>query len=210
MFKNKPIRSLQILIVVLIIRPILMLVLGINIKNRHNLPKEGPMIIVANHNSHMDTIVLMALFPLRILHQVRPVAAADYWLKNKAISWFSTYVVNIIPIDRQRKDKISDPLAPIEEALKNGSIAIIFPEGSRGQPEQLSEFKSGIAHLSRRCPDVPVVPVFMRGMGKTLPRGTGLFLPFFCDVIFGQSFTWNGSKQAFMKRIMHQFKLLAQ
>ena len=210
MFKNKPVRWLQITMVVLIIRPFLALLLGLNIKNRQNLPKQGPMIIVANHNSHMDTLVLMALFPLNILHKVRPVAATDYWLKNKAISWFSTHFVNIIPIDRNREDKQTDPLGPIADALNDGAIAILFPEGSRGEPEQLSEFKSGIAHLSRRCPEVPVVPVYLRGMGKTLPRGTSLFLPFFCDVIFGQAFTWNGNKNAFMSRIKHQFELLAQ
>ncbi|MEM7336047.1 MAG: lysophospholipid acyltransferase family protein [Chloroflexota bacterium] len=210
MFKSKPVRWLQKVIVILIIRPILNVLVGINIKNQHRVPKDGPMIVVANHNSHMDTAVLMALFPLNVLYKVRPIAASDYWLKNRAIGWFATHIVNIIPIDRRRKEKQNDPLSPIADALTNGDIVIMFPEGSRGEPEQMSEFKSGVAHLSRRCPDVPVVPVFLRGMGKTLPRGTSLFLPFFCDVIFGQAFTWNGSKQAFMNRIKTQFDLLAQ
>ncbi len=210
MFKQKPVRWLQKFIVIFITRPLLMVLVGINIRNRHLIPKDGPMILVANHNSHMDTLVLMSLFPLDILHKVRPIAASDYWLKNKAISWFATHVVNIIPIDRKREDKQIDPLGPIADALNGGDIVLMFPEGSRGKPEQMQEFKSGIAHLSRRCPDVPVVPVFLRGMGKTLPRGTAVFLPFFCDVIFGQSFTWNGNKTAFMNRIKSQFDLLAQ
>lgn len=210
MFKNKPIRSLQILIMICLIRPILIVILGLNIRNRYNLPKDGPMIIIANHNSHMDTAVLMALFPLHLLHKVRPVAASDYWMKNRAIRWFSTHIINVIPIDRNRGDIHSDPLEPIERALSQGDIAILFPEGSRGEPEKMSELKSGIAHLARRCPDVPIVPVFLRGMGKTLPRGSALFLPFFCDVIFGQPFFWKGNKQAFMSRVNTQFELLSQ
>ena len=71
------------------IRTIVYIILGLRIRNRERLPITGPAIITSNHNSHMDTMVLMSLFPLKQLPQVHPVAAADYWLANRWISWFA-------------------------------------------------------------------------------------------------------------------------
>ena len=73
----------------------------------------------------------------------------------------------------------SDPLAAPSEALARGEILLIFPEGSRGKPEQMTRFKSGVSRLTERNPDAPIVPVFMHGLGKSLPRGDFVVVPFF-------------------------------
>jgi len=73
-------RFFKILFFGLIIKPIVFIVLGLNLRGHDKLPKKGPAVIVANHNSHLDTIVLMSLYPLSIIHRVRPVAAVDYFL----------------------------------------------------------------------------------------------------------------------------------
>ena len=57
-------RLLKILFFLLIVRPLVMIVLGLNIRDRQKLPRKGPAIIAANHNSHLDTMVLMSLYPL--------------------------------------------------------------------------------------------------------------------------------------------------
>lgn len=202
-------RLFQLLFFIFIVRPVVYLLLGLNIRTPSNLPRSGPLIIAANHNSHLDTVVIMSLFPLSQLHRVRPVAAADYWLKTKFLRWFSKHIINIVPIERQNDDRSLDILAPIETAVKEGDIVLLFPEGSRGEPEKLAEFKSGIAHLARRCPSTPVVPIFLRGLGKAMPKGDGLILPFFCDVYITPPIFWNGNKSAFMKRIVQRFENLA-
>ncbi|MEQ9067352.1 MAG: 1-acyl-sn-glycerol-3-phosphate acyltransferase, partial [Gimesia chilikensis] len=57
-------RVLKILFFALIVRPIVIIILGLNLRGKQNLPVEGPSIVVANHNSHLDALVLMSLYPL--------------------------------------------------------------------------------------------------------------------------------------------------
>ncbi|MDX1522297.1 MAG: lysophospholipid acyltransferase family protein [Anaerolineae bacterium] len=191
-------KLLRILVNLLIFRPLIMIVLGLNINGQKNLPLRGPAVVAANHNSHLDTLTLLSLWPLETLHHVRPVAAADSFLTNPLLAWFTLNIMRIIPIDRRHSSRDSDPLAEMSAALAENEILILYPEGSRGSPEQLSKFKSGVSRLAERHPEVPIIPVFMYGLGKSLPRGTMLLVPFFCDVLIGDPIYWRGSVQATM------------
>lgn len=202
-------RLLRHLFFLAVVRPFLLVVLGLNVRHRHRLPKRGPAILVANHNSHLDTLALMTLFPQRRLDSLHPVAAADYFLKNKALAWFATEIVGIIPLSRKFGPRGGDPLAACDAALARGGILILFPEGSRGEAERLSAFKTGIAHLAKRHPEVPVTPVFLHGLGKVLPKGERLPVPFFCDVFIGKPLAWTGERKSFMETLDAAMRALA-
>ena len=193
----------------IVVRFVVLIVLGLNVRHRERLPQKGPAIPAANHNSHLDTLVLMSLLPLRVLGRLRPVAAMDYFFRNRWLAWFATHVIGVVPIKRQRSTPDEDLLAPVAEALERGDIVIFFPEGSRGEPERLAEFKSGIARLAGRFPQVPVTPVFMHGLGKALPRGEWLLVPFFVDVFIGEPLTWNGDRRAYLNEFKCAIERLA-
>jgi len=193
-----------------IIRPFITIILGLNVRRWEHLPKNGPAVIVANHNSHLDTLVLMTLFRGRLIHKIRPIAAADYFLKNKLIAWFALNIIHIIPLDRKpkKKDGLFDG---VYEALDKNDIVILFPEGSRGEPEKVARLKSGIYYLLKERPNVPIYPVFMHGLGKSLPKGDPVFVPFFCDVFIGKPFYYRGSrKKEFMSKLEKKMNSLAE
>jgi 1-acyl-sn-glycerol-3-phosphate acyltransferase len=201
---------LRILFYLFVVKPLVLIVLGINARNRHLLPAKGPAIIVANHNSHLDTLALMSLFPLSLASKIRPVAAADYFLRNRLLRWFAMDLIGIIPIERQGAGKNSRLLTPLTEALQKGEILILFPEGSRGEPETLGKLKNGIAHLASECPETPVIPVFFYGLGKCLPKGEIILVPFFVDAFIGEALYWEGSRQAFMEELAESMASLQE
>jgi 1-acyl-sn-glycerol-3-phosphate acyltransferase len=200
---------LRFLFYAVFVRAIVLIVLGLNVRHQDRLPGGGPAIIVANHNSHLDTMVLMSLFPLKLLPKLHPVAAADYFLSSGLFSWFNLNVVGILPIKRTVTRGEENPLSPCNRALADGQMLIVFPEGSRGEPEQLQSFKGGIARLAESNPTVPVVPVFLHGLGKALPKGEALLVPFFCDIFVGEPLAWTGDRRGYMRLLDERMKELA-
>lgn len=191
-------RLLRLLFFACLVRPVLMVVLGVHVRRRELLPQDGPAVIIANHNSHLDTLTLMSLYPLAKLDLLRPAGAMDYFLTNRWMRFLAEEIIRILPVERGGAAAGRDPLAGCLEALDWGEIVILFPEGSRGEPERLQQLKRGIAHLAKARPEVPVTPVFMHGLGKALPKGTMLLIPFNCDVYVGPAFRWDGSIDGFM------------
>jgi 1-acyl-sn-glycerol-3-phosphate acyltransferase len=175
------------------IRPFLTLFIGLRVLGREHLPKSAPAIMIANHSSHLDTVSLLGLFPLRQLSQLRPVAAADYFERNALVSVFSKTLFNILPISRKSITVDTNPLPRMEAALRAGQSLILFPEGTRGSGEDLARFHSGAAHLIEKCPDVPVVPIFLVNMGRSLPKGEWIPVPFFCEARIGPPQKFQGN-----------------
>ena len=206
-----PSRWLRLAFFALVVRPLLLVIIGLNVRGRARLPDDGPAILAANHNSHLDTLALMCLFPLAMLPKLRPVAAADYFMKSERMAWFATRILGVIPL--QRSGGAHDMLSQfdrLDEALARDEILILFPEGSRGEPERLSHFKSGIGLIAARHPDVPVYPILLHGFGKSLPKGEGLLVPFFCDVFIDEPMRGATDRKAFVADYEDRMHALAE
>ncbi len=169
----------------LFVRPLVLLITGVQVVGKDKLPSDGAYIIAANHNSHLDTMVLISLFPISQIARVRPVAASDYFMKNRWFAWFSQHIIGIIPLKRKPSKEDGHPLSAVIEAINRGDIIIIFPEGSRGTPGEMEGFKRGISHLAKESPSTPIIPIYINGTEKALPKGEALFVPFIINVLIG-------------------------
>lgn len=192
-------KFLKALFFIFFVKPLVYVVIGLNVRHAKKLPKSGPAILVANHTSHIDTLILMSLFPLKTILRIQPIAAKDYFFKTEFKKWVSTNLIDIIPLDREAEGfSRVHPFAPVKEALDAGKIVIIYPEGTRGTSDNIGEFKNGVAHLSKQNPEVPVIPIYIHNPDMILPKGDGLLVPFICDVFIGEKIQWNKSKESFM------------
>ncbi|MBU2894727.1 1-acyl-sn-glycerol-3-phosphate acyltransferase [Colwellia sp. D2M02] len=201
-------RLLKILFFALVVKPVVFFCLGLNVFFKARLPRTGAAIIVANHNSHLDTMVLMSLYPLLSIHRIRPVAAADYFLSNRFLAWFSLNIIGIIPIKRRAGSAHSTLFDECHNALNNGDILVLFPEGSRGAPEQMSELKRGVHHLIKSRPTLNVAPVFLHGLGRALPKGEALLVPFNCDVVIGEPIAFVDDAKQYIHNVGKALSLL--
>jgi 1-acyl-sn-glycerol-3-phosphate acyltransferase len=194
----------------LVVRPVARLLFGLDTIGADKLPKTGPAIVAANHNSHVDTVILLCLFPSKQLPKLRPVAAADHFDKGGFGSWFSRNVIGIIPIKRGAASRHEDVLAGAKEALTRGEILVVFPEGSRGEPEEMTRFKTGVARLAEFCPDAPVTPVYLQGAGRSLPKDARLFVPFNCTAVVGDPIRWSGSHHGLIDELRAKIEALKE
>lgn len=198
------------LFVMVLAYPVVRLWLGITLRHGDRLPVQGPAILIANHNSHLDILTLLNLFPLVQVPQVRPAAAADYFFRKPWMARLVTLFIGLIPVERGSASRDHDPLQGCYAALEAGQILVLFPEGTRGEPEQLSEIKSGLWYLARRFPEVPVIPVYLHGLGRAMARGKCLPLPLFVDVWVDRPLPWQDDKAAYKQAVRERFGQLQQ
>ena len=124
---------------------------------------DGPAVIVANHSSHLDTVVLLQALPPQRRRRTAAAAAADYFFDVWWRSVPAGLVIGAFPLER-RGGVSSIP----SELVKQGWSLIWFPEGGRSYDGTLREFKKGAAWVALEN-DVPVVPVALRGTHEAMP-----------------------------------------
>ena len=169
----------------------LKIIIGLKYYNQQILRKKKQFILIANHNSHMDTMALMSSIPSRFIHRVHPIAARDFFGGSLFSRILMRYLVNATLIRRDREDPDRDPIDDMDKMLKKQRSLILYPEGSRGIPGKMSNFKRGLGYLVQRNPNINVIPVYLENIYKTLPKGKKLILPYNCSIKFGQPIKFN-------------------
>ena len=149
-------------------------------------PVPRQRVYFANHTSNGDLPMLWSVLPPAMRRQTRPVAAADYWLKNKLRAFIGGEVFHAVLIDRRPEARTEDPMAKIIQALDEGSSLIIFPEGARNMgTDPLLPFKAGIYNIGKAHPNVDLVPAWIANLNAIMPKGEVIPLPLICTVSFG-------------------------
>ena len=147
-------------------------------------PKAEQRIYFANHQSHLDWVLIWAALPRELRAVTRPIAAKDYWTATALKHWITREVFNAVYVNRQRTDE-QDPLEPLVEALRHGDSLVIFPEGTRSNKGEPQAFKSGLYHLARQFPEVTLVPAWIDNVQRVMPKGEVVPVPILCTVTFG-------------------------
>jgi len=148
------------------------------------VPKQR--VYFANHSSNADMPMIWSVLPPALRREVRPVAAADYWLKTPLRAFVGPEVFNCVLIDR-RPEVDDKPMDRIVAALDEGASLIIFPEGGRNRSEEsIMPFKSGLYNMGVARPDVDLVPTWVANLTSIMPAGEVIPLPLICTVTFGE------------------------
>ena len=147
-------------------------------------PEALQRIYFANHQSHLDWVLIWAALPGELRARTRPIAARDYWTASPFKHWLTREVFNAVYVSRQRTDD-QDPLEPLIHALQAGDSLVIFPEGTRNQTGVPQAFKSGLFHLAEAFPQVQLVPAWIDNVQRVMPKGEVVPVPILCTVTFG-------------------------
>lgn len=172
----------------------------------------GGRVFFANHTSHLDAAVVWASLPPALRRLTRPVAAADYWgggVRRK----IAEKVFRAVLVERKKVTRAHNPLAAMEAAVCGGDSLILFPEGTRNDcdADGLAEFRPGLFHLARKCPDLEFVPVYLENLNRMLPKGDFLFVPLVATAYFGPPMRMlpGEEKTAFLSRAKAAVEALA-
>ncbi len=138
----------------------------------------GPCIVVGNHTSHLDALVLFHSLPLRIKSNIYMGAAADRWFVTGRPElvmqpWYQSLVMGSFPIQRGGGSRALDYPKWL---IRNGANLVIFPEGTRSTSRKMAKFKHGVSILATEM-NVPVVPIYLVGLNKLRPKGSREITP---------------------------------
>jgi 1-acyl-sn-glycerol-3-phosphate acyltransferase len=133
------------------------------------IPREGPLILAANHASNLDAIEIGAFLIPRLGRRI-------HWLGKKElfawpiVGWTATHG-GVHPVDRGGADVEAFRLA--QRILAEGQVLFVFPEGTRSPDGALQEARDGLAALAIRS-GAPIVPIGISGSNRVWPKGQRL------------------------------------
>lgn len=139
---------------------------------------DGPCIVIANHQSHLDTLVAFEAMPESLKRRLFFGAAQDRWFvkgKKKTVlqPWYQSLILGNFPIMRGGGSRALEYAGWL---LGKRQAVFLFPEGTRATSEELGRFRHGVALLAREH-GVPVVPMYLSGLRALRPKGSKAVVP---------------------------------
>jgi 1-acyl-sn-glycerol-3-phosphate acyltransferase len=157
------------------------LLFRVEARGTEHVPLQGPVLLVANHSSLLDPPLVGGMTPRRLTF----LAKAELF-EIPGLGWLISRL-NARPLRREGADPSA--LRTAQRVLQEGGALLVFPEGTRGDEGVLREAKPGAALLAMQT-GASVVPVYVHGSGRALPRGRSLPRPAKVVVTFGAPLTF--------------------
>ena len=182
--RRYPARLGRVLVSELVARPVLHALASPRVSGLDRIAHlDEPVIFAANHASHIDTPLLLSVIPERWRHRIFVAGAADYFFDTRAKAITFAFLLNAVPIERQRVSR--DSANRVAALLAEGWSLIIFPEGGRSPDGWGQPHRAGTAWLAVRT-GRPVIPVHIEGTRQMLAKGSARLKPGTAHVNFGR------------------------
>jgi 1-acyl-sn-glycerol-3-phosphate acyltransferase len=175
---------------------------------------KAPVILVANHVSHLDTPVILAALPRRFRKRTVVAAATDYFYRNRLLAMVVSVVFNTVPMDRKGGGLEKESAGHVDRLLDRGWNLLLYPEGTRSRHGGTGRLRRGAAVLAARH-RVQIIPIRVTGTRAAMPpgrfwpsrlrgrNGTGRHS---VDICFGDPITPTGDVHAMIKTVQHFFE----
>ena len=131
---------------------------------------KGPVILVANHASHLDTPVILSALPRKLRKRTVVAAAADYFYKNRVVAWLVSLIFNTVPVERRRGGGMSKNGGHLDVLLDQGWNLLLYPEGTRSRDGLPGPLRRGAAVLAA-AHHLTIVPIRVTGTAEAMPPG---------------------------------------
>jgi 1-acyl-sn-glycerol-3-phosphate acyltransferase len=142
----------------------------VRVTGKENVPKSGPLVIVANHQSAFD----IPLIPGYVYPEISFIAKKEL-SRIPGISWFISALDGVY-IDRGNRSQTAGAMRRIVGLLKDGGTILLFPEGTRSEDGKIGEFKEGSFTIPFKFA-IPVLPVALDGTGNLMKKNSYLISP---------------------------------
>jgi 1-acyl-sn-glycerol-3-phosphate acyltransferase len=131
----------------------------------------GPVVFVANHNSHMDTPVILRALPGRWRRRTAVAAAVDYFYNKRRNALSASLAFGTVPLERKGGVGVGPgQTAHLNRIIRDGGSLLVFPEGTRSRDGRVGRLRSGAALLAAEH-NLPIVPIYVSGTREAMPRG---------------------------------------
>jgi 1-acyl-sn-glycerol-3-phosphate acyltransferase len=144
----------------------------LTVHHPENLPRTFPFVLIANHSSHLDALVLTAALPWHLRAGTCPLAAGDVFFESPFRGALAAGLLNALPVWRRRHSGRS--FQELRRRLLEGDCGyVLFPEGTRSRDGRMTPFKPGVGMLVTSTA-VPVVPCYLDGCYAAFSPGSAI------------------------------------
>ena len=181
--RRYPARVGRVLVAELVARPVVHALAAPRVDGLDRIAHlDEPVIFAANHASHLDAPLLLSVIPERWRHHMFVAGAADYFFDTRLKAVTFAFLLNAVPIERQRVSR--DSANRVADLLAEDWSLLIFPEGGRSPDGWGQPHRAGAAWLGTRT-GRPIVPVHLEGTRQILAKGSNRLRPGVTYITFG-------------------------